>query len=207
MDRSSDVREPFRDAVESFLATGQQIRDEFWSQPATDQWSVLELFSHTARGMSVIVDYLDVDLGPNPNVTIDGPVSYFRLALSLEGVHAGIKDRAIQASERYRAEPMATAREVGALVLERVGRTDDDRPMRVFVETMRFSDYLRTRIVELVVHTFDLQLACGLPLHAPESSLGVAEEVLLGLIDRADPTALVLALSGRSSGLVCNVLR
>ena len=206
MDQPNDIRKSFHDAVESFLATGELIDDKLWSQPATDQWSVLELFSHTARGMAIIIDYLDVDLGPNPRVTIDGAVTYFRLALSLEGVHSGIKDRAVQASERFRDAPLATAREVAALVAERVERTVDDQPMKVFVETMRFIDYLRTRIVELVLHTFDLQLACGLPLRAPTSGLAVVEEILLALADRADPSALVLALSGRASNLVCNVL-
>jgi len=206
MAQPGDTRTSFHDAVDSFLATAELIEPERWRQPATDEWSVLELFSHIARGLSVISDYLDVDLGPSPEVTVDGPANYFRLALAAEGVHLGIRDRAVSASERYRDDPLAAAREVASSVTARVDVTEDDRPMKVFVETMRFIDYLHTRIVELVLHTFDLQLACGLSLRAPESSLAVVEEILIELTDRADPRAVVLALSGRSSGLACNVL-
>ena len=57
-----------------------------------------------------------------------------------------------------------------------------------------------------MLHTFDLQLACGLDLEAPESALTVVNRCLLALADRADPRALALALTGRAQPLACNVL-
>ena len=49
----------------------------------------------------------------------------------------------------------------------RVAATDDDRVVVHFAGWLRFDDYLVTRVAELVLHTFDLQLACGLAVEAP----------------------------------------
>ena len=206
MPSSEMIREAFRDAVDEFLATASLIGDEQWDRPATDRWSVLEVFSHAARGMSVIIEYLDRAIDPASPPTLDGPLHYFHVALSPEGVHQGIAERGAAAVPRYREHPLATARDVALEVLERVEMTPDDRTMSVFVETMRFSDYLQTRTVELVLHTFDLQLACALALRAPPSSLTIVNNVLVQLAERADPVALALAISGRTSEPRCNVL-
>ncbi len=203
---SEMIREAFRDALAEFLVTSSLIGDGQWDLPATDRWNVLELFAHTARGMSLIVEYLDLAIDPAARPTIVDPEDYFRLALSAEGVHQGIAERAVAAVPRYRDRPVDTAHDVAVEVLQRVASTPDDRAVQVFVETLRFIDYLQTRIVELVLHTFDLQLACALTLRAPASSLAVVSDVLLQLADRADPMALILALSGRTSALRCNVL-
>ena len=61
-------------------------------------------------------------------------------------------------------------------------------------------------MAELVLHTFDLQLACGLAVEAPEGALALVNPFLLALADRADPRALALALTGRITPVACNVL-
>ena len=200
------VRRAFADAVDNFLQTAALIDAAKWDDAGTDQWSVLQLFSHTARGMNVVVDYLDVVVDPSITASVDSASLYFRVALSNEGIHQGIVERARAAAADYRDDPLGTVTDTAARVLTRVAVTPDDRVMQVFAETIRFVDYLETRTVELVLHTFDLQLACGLELRAPLTSLGVVNDLLLTLVDRADGSALALALSGRPSPLVCNVL-
>jgi hypothetical protein len=203
---SAQVRRAFVDAVNSFLETAALIGADQWGDVGTDRWTVLELFAHTARGMNVIGDYLDVELDPSTTATVDGASTYFRIALSIEGVHEGVAQRAVTAVEQYRDDPLSAAHEVADRIGERVASTPDDRVMKVFFETIRFSDYLVTRVVELVLHTFDLQLACGLELTAPATSLEFVDDILISLVDRAEPLALALALSGRTSSRVCNVL-
>jgi hypothetical protein len=201
-----DVRRAFVDAVSGFLETAALIDESNWDSPATDQWSVIELFAHTARGLAFVVDYLEVEVGPGQIATINSASDYFRAALSTAGVHQGIAERATNAVARYRPDPVGSARTVAQSVLERVASTSDERVMKVFVEFMRFIDYLETRTVELVLHTFDLQLALGLMPTSSPSSLRVVADLLLDLADRADPIALALAISGRSSALRCSVL-
>ena len=200
------VRRAFADAVGNFLQTAALIDAAKWDDAGTDQWSVLELFSHAARGMNVVVDYLDVAVDPATTASVDGASTYFQVALANEGIHQGIVDRALAAASDYRDDPLGTVTDTAARVLTRVSVTPDDRVMQVFAGTIRFVDYLETRTVELVLHTFDLQLACGLELRAPLTSLDVVNDLLLTLVERADGSALALALSGRQSPLVCNVL-
>lgn len=90
--------------------------------------------------------------------------------------------------------------------LARAAATPGDRPFVHAIGWLRFDDYLVTRVVEVVLHTLDVQLACGLAPSAPVSSLAVVRPVLVELTDRADPLALVLALTGRDSPLTCTVL-
>ena len=101
---------------------------------------------------------------------------------------------------------MAWAGDVSTAMLDRVAATDDDRILVHFAGPLRFDDYLVTRVTELVLHTFDLQLACGLAIDAPPSALAVVNPLLLALADRADPRALALALTGRTGPVACNVL-
>ena len=202
----AQIRRAFVDAAHSFLETAALIGADQWGDVGTDQWTVLELFAHTARGMTVIGDYLDVELDPSTTATVDDASAYFRIALSIEGVNEGVAQRALATVEQYRDDPLGAAHEVADRIRERVASTPDDRVMKVFVETIRLSDYLATRVVELVLHTFDLQLACGLELTAPATSLEIVADILISLVDLAEPVALVLALSGRTSSRVCNVL-
>ena len=71
---------------------------------------------------------------------------------------------------------------------------------------LRLPDYLGTRATELVLHTLDLQLACGLDLSVPPDALVLVNRILLDLTDRADPVGLALALSGRSGPRGADVL-
>ena len=59
---------------------------------------------------------------------------------------------------------------------------------------MRLADYLPTRVVELGLHTLDLQAATGQPLTLPAS----ATNVMLGVLaELADLPVLLLAITGR----------
>ena len=204
-DAVSTVRRSLDDAVTQFLSTGSAIGPPMWDRPATDQWNVRQLFAHLVRGMAVLSDYLDADLEPKGRLLAD-PADYFRTALSSEGAHDGIASRAAAAADGAPEDLMAWAGDVSAAMLDRVAATDDDRIIVHFAGPLRFEDYLVTRVTELVLHTFDLQLACGLPVEAPNSALAVVNPLLLALADRADPRGLALALTGRTGPVACNVL-
>ncbi len=203
--RPTSTRDAFAAAVECFLATSAGIDDGCWELPASERWSVGQLFAHVVRGMAVMSDYLDADTTP-PDVVLPGAAAYFRSALDMDGVHDGIADRAVAAAEAAGPDRLAWAREVADAAVRRAGATEDDRILVHFAGGMRFVDYLETRITEVVVHTLDLQIACGLEIGAPADALAITNGVLLALVDRADPVGLAMALSGRSGHLVANVL-
>jgi len=202
-DRSRATRDAFAASVDGFLGTASRIGDGWWGRPATDSWTVLELFAHVVRGMAVISDYLDADLTP-PDTVLPDAAAYFRAALDLDGVHTGIADRAAAAVAGAGDDPSAWARDVSQAAIRRVAETDGDRVLVHFAGATRFLDYLETRITELVLHSVDLQTTCGLEIDVPPDAVAIVNGILLDLVDRADP--LALALSGRPGHPVCNVL-
>jgi uncharacterized protein (TIGR03083 family) len=198
------VRLALVDAVTQFLDTAVAIDDSMWERPASDRWTVRQLFAHVVRGMAVLSQYLDAGFEPTGPALVDA-AGYFRTALSMEAVHQGIADRAVEAAESADDDVVAWARGVADDMLARAATTEDDRVVVHFAGWIPFHEYLVTRVAELVLHTFDLQLACGFDVEAPATALAVVNPFLLELTDRADPRALALALTGRRPPFVCNV--
>jgi len=204
IDHATAVRLALGDAVTQFLDTADAIDDSMWERPASDRWTVRQLVAHVVRGMAVLGQYLDSGLEPTGPALVDA-AGYFRTALSMEAVHQGIADRAVEAAESAGDDLAAWARAVADEMLARAAATDDDRVLVHFAGWIPFDEYLLTRVAELVLHTFDLQLACGFDVEAPATALAVVNPFLLELADRADPRALAMALTGRRPPFPCNV--
>jgi len=200
-----DVRDALADATAQLLATGDAIGPSDWDRPATDRWTVRELFAHLVRSVTVIGDYLDADL-PRHGPGLGDAAGYYRVALAGADVHDGIARRAADAAEAAGADPVTRARDGVATTLERVAVTPDEHIIVHFAGWLPFGEYLVTRLVEVVLHTLDIQLACGQPANVPASALRIVVPLLLELSDRADPVALALVLTGRTTTLTCNVL-
>ncbi len=202
---SAVTRAAFESSVAGFLHTVASIGPGQWALPGSDEWTVRELAAHVVRGMVVISDLLDSG-APVPESLLPDAATYFRSAFALEDIHAGIRQRAVTAAAEAPVDIVAWAREAAATALARVASTGNDEVVVHFAGSLRFVDYLGTRVTELVLHTFELQVACGLELDAPGDALALVNGILLALADRADPIALALALSGRPGPTVCNVL-
>ncbi|MEI7546903.1 MAG: maleylpyruvate isomerase N-terminal domain-containing protein, partial [Actinomycetota bacterium] len=118
---------------------------------------------------------------------------YYTTALADPGVHRSVAARGRQAGRQLN-DPVGEAEAVIGQTLARVAATDDDEPVNTFAGQITLIEYLATRVVEIGVHTLDLQRATGqLPaLHADTSSV-----VLSVLVQVASPVPLILALTGR----------
>jgi hypothetical protein len=91
-------------------------------------------------------------------------------------------------------DPVATARMTAEQALARLAATPDEHVGETIIGPMRLADYLPTRLVELGLHTLDLQTATGQPLTLPAS----ATNVMLGVLaELADVPVLLLAMTGR----------
>ena len=203
--RSPAVRPALDDTVAQFLSTLAIVVPRSADLPATDRWTVRELAAHTVRGMAVLGLFQDAAMEPTGPELADA-ADYYRVALSTEDAHDGIAARAADAAGSAPDDLVPWAREVATEMVARVRETPDDAVLVHFAGWLRFDEYLVTRLVELVIHTLDLQLAGGLAVEAPASALAVVNPVLLTLADRADPVALTLALTGRVPPSTCNVL-
>ena len=191
----SPKHQAFRDAAHFFGETVAGVPNDRWDAPGLGVWSVKELVSHTNRTMLTIERYA---AQPPTPVEVSSAAEYYKLALAPPDIHARIAEGGTRAAEALGDHPAdlvkATAQRVTALVESLPG----DHPMPTQVGTMRLDDYLRTRVLELTVHTFDICRAVGLPITAPPSALRQTLYLIAELaVDKGAGAELTMATTGR----------
>ncbi len=165
------------------------------------QFSVAALAGHLLRGMTTVGHYLD---GPEPSENGISAASYFLTMLG----SAGLSDPASQAvrtrgDEAAAAGPAAlasNARAAFARLPSRLAGAGSRRRLRVAAGlVMALDEYLRTRVVELVVHVDDLATSLGVELAPlPPGTCKVAIDVLVDVARlRYGDLAVLRALARR----------
>jgi len=188
------VRAGFAAGATTMLAALRGVQPEYWDRPgALGDWTSRELAAHTLRAFITVEGYLMAE--PTTDRVLADAEEYYQTTLSNVGVHQGVAARARQAG-RQLIDPVGEAETVVTHVLALVASTADDEPVNSPSGQMTLIEYLATRVVELGVHTLDLQRATGQPLELHPDTAAVVVHVLTGL---AAPVPLVLALSGRAS--------
>jgi len=188
------VRAAFTEGAATFLDTLRGVGPEYWDRPgALGDWTTRELAAHTLRAFITIDGYLAAQ--PTVDRVLADAAEYYQTALADAGVHQGVASRARQAA-RQLIDPVGEAEVTVAHTLALVAATADDEAVNTFAGQITLVEYLATRVVELGVHTLDLQRATGqhVQLHPDTSAVIVA--VLTSL---ASPVTLVLALTGRAA--------
>jgi uncharacterized protein (TIGR03083 family) len=176
------------------LATLRAIGPQHWDrQGALGDWSVRELTAHTLRAFITIDGYLSAQ--PTTDRVLADASEYYQTVLTDVSVHQGVNARARQAG-RQLIDPLGEAENTIAQVLALVASTADDEPVNTFAGQITLVEYLATRVVELGVHTLDLQRATG---QLPELHPDTSAVVLSVLTQLASPAPLILALTGRAS--------
>lgn len=186
------VRAAFHDASDSLLAVLRAVRPEQWDRPgALGDWTTRELAAHALRAYVTVDGYLAA--APSTDRILADAGEYYATVLSEPSVHQGVLARARQAG-RQLIDPVGEAESTVAHVLALVAATADDEPVNTFAGQISLIEYLATRVVEVGIHTLDLQRAIQLPT---ELSSSTTEVVLQVLVQLAAPVPLILALSGR----------
>ena len=184
------VRAAFPDAAEVFLATTAAVGPEQWEQPGLGEWTVRELTAHALRAFQTLQRLCDTSADAP---AVESAPAYYQAVAQVADVHAGVAQRGHEAGAQL-VDPVATARMMVEQALGRLAATPDDHVGESFVGPMRLADYLPTRVVELGLHTLDLQVATDQPLTLPASATGV---ILGTLAELADVPVLLLAITGR----------
>lgn len=203
-----DVRTAYDQAATTFQVVVESIAGDEWDRPALDGWTVRELVAHTLRALLTVEAYAVVEAEA---VDLHGAGDYFRVALDLPQVHADIAERARIQADSLGDDPAGTVAATVARVLALVDETPDDHVFGTFAGGITLSDYLPSRVVELVVHTLDLCDALGrepllgaLPAAVTLCALGETAAARPATVDVA---RLVRALTGRAAWPDgCNVL-
>jgi uncharacterized protein (TIGR03083 family) len=187
------VRAAFPDAADVFLATVSAVPADRWEEPGLGEWTVRELTGHALRSFSTLQRLCDTTA--DSPVVVDSAPAYYHAVARIPGVHVGAAERGREAGAAL-VDPMATVRTVAEQALARLAATPDEHVGETFVGPMRLADYLPTRVVEVALHTLDLQAATGQPLLLPASAANVTLGVLAEL---ADLPVLLLAMTGRQA--------
>lgn len=186
-----EIVEAFSDAVAELLATLDRV--DAWDDHGLGEWTVRELAAHTIRAMTTIELYLIAE--PLVDADIVDATGYFRAALAAPNVHAGVAERGRE-NARTLTDPAAIGRSAAERVVPLVAQVDPQRLIETIVGRVPFREYLAGRVVELTIHTTDIQAASGQPITVPETSARVAWAVLAPL---AEPAHLLRAITGRDA--------
>ena len=189
------IRQAFERAADALVDVVGLIGDEQWDQPSLGEWTVQELVGHCGRAFSTVVRFVD-----EPATTLDVPDvgSYYRLAMSVPGVHDAVAQRGRDAGVALGDDQVATVLEWRAGALAAIEGCTGDEVGATAGGSMMLSEYLRTRIVELVVHTMDLVEAIGADLPDFGAAGGVALSAVVEVASDGEQQATILrALLGR----------
>jgi uncharacterized protein (TIGR03083 family) len=163
-------------AVGRFLSTRT---DEDWARPTRcAPMTVFDLAAHVRRGWARIEDLIDA--GPLDMEAEKDAATYFRF--DREAVSPQVLERAQEEAARLGtpAALLASWSQLDEVVAR--ARTAPDAIYPTLFGAMRMYEYLRTRVVELVVHHMDLRDALGLEPEADPEALTVAADVLRQLL-------------------------
>jgi uncharacterized protein (TIGR03083 family) len=198
---SAAVRSALKDAANYLGALAAAIPAEAWGNPGLGEWTVRDLTGHAARGLLTIEQYLQSATSGEPE--IGSPVTYFLKALGSgdkTALNANVAQRGREAGAALGANPAAEIRSIAARVLSKIEAVPDGTLIPTTFGTMRFIDYLPTRIFELTIHSLDLAAALGRPDQPPETALAVTLELASGLAIRQSRAGeLLLAITGRQA--------
>ncbi|MBF4460954.1 MULTISPECIES: maleylpyruvate isomerase N-terminal domain-containing protein [unclassified Rathayibacter] len=184
----------------AFLRLLARIGAEQWGLPGLGVWDVRGLAGHTARAILTVETYLLAD-EPEERTIADALDYYAALA-------GGVADPSAVALRGEKAGRALGERPAEA-VADAVGRASAliarQRPGRLVAVggqaslAIELGDYLRTRVLELVVHTLDLSRATGIPAELPPAAIESCCALVGGLAARAGRgEELLLALTGRT---------
>lgn len=188
----------FASAAAAFARLVRTVPEIAWDGPGLGEWDLRALVGHTSRSLITVSDYLRT---PADTVDVDDAVAYYvwvREFMGSAGAEA-IDERGRQAGRALGTDPAATVDGLVARALADVDAAGDPAIRVIGGLGIRLSDYLQTRVFELVVHGMDIARATGLnadlPIEAVEQAgvlatrvavrLGHGETVLAALTGRA----------------------
>jgi hypothetical protein len=141
--------------------------------PGLGEWTVVELAAHTMRALTTVEEY--VTAGATGPAQLEDAAAYVAAYLDARRRHpeldAQVAARGRQSVSALGDDPgrefSATVARVAALLATTDGETTVSTPWG----TIRLVDYLRTRVMELVMHGMDLAAALSVDWRPPPEAL------------------------------------
>lgn len=191
-------REWFTRLTRATLSVIDQIPQDAAQRPGLGNWNLAELTAHTIRAWTVLSQAL---AGEEP--TGAAPISavqYLAQGLTLEGVHAGVEERARNDASEIGADLVAAAHAAAAAAREALDEAPDNRLVTSRFGVLPLREFLRTRNLELVVHGLDLTQALGTepPPVLVEATVPALSLLAQVAVERGMAVPLLAAATGRA---------
>lgn len=198
------VRPTYLEAVDTAigLVSDPKIEESWDSSSALREWRVDGLAGHLARAVSTVEQYLDAD--PAPAGERIGPGAYFATVINTNDIdselHRMIRKRGDEMAVRGYSGLVTLLQETVYRLRERLDSEPGDRSVAVLQGmVLSLDDYLRTRLVEIVVHSDDLAVSLGIatPGFSPQTYRIVTDVLIDTARERYGNLAIVRALARR----------
>jgi hypothetical protein len=190
-------------AARGFVDLVALLRHRDLSGPGLGEWELRSLVGHASRSIVTVHEYLD---RPAAAVEVETAADYVvwagRVAASGALDPADIVARGVAAGAALGDDPLSSVQRLVDAVTEQLGAVSGDPVITTIAGGMRLSDYLPTRVFELVVHGLDIVRATGVGWAPHPDALAVAVGVAVeAAVARGDGATLLLALTGREGTL------
>ncbi len=208
-----DVRVAFLEAAAGAtnLLERSQVAEHWNEESILVGFTVSGLAGHLLRGIKTVEKYLD---GSNPDGESIGAGEYYvSIGITADTSSPLNSDVRSRGNEEATIGSEAVATEAQALLTRlrtRLVTEDSERRIEVLgALVITLDEYLRTRVVELVIHTQDLALSVELPdaAHVAPAVATVAINTLVDLARLRHGDAAVLQALARRERDTVNALR
>ncbi len=188
------TKKAFVEATRWYQEVLAQVGDR-WSDPGLGEWDVRALAGHTSRSLLTVETYLGQPAGA---VDVASTVDYYAATRQIAAGPA-VAQRGRDAGQALGEDPVAAVAQIASRVLPLVAGLGGTELLTTVAGGMRISDYLPTRVFELVVHTADLAVALGIPAEPPPGPAALALGLVSDLaIAGGHASTVLLATTGRT---------
>jgi uncharacterized protein (TIGR03083 family) len=186
----------FETAAHCFLDLVGEVRPALWEEPALGSWNVRSLVGHTSRAITVVETYLLAD--PAAEMTAPDAETYYAEAFTKYTDNDAVAARGVEAGKTLTEDSGTLFEAALGRALELIASNAPDRLVAIGPIGIPLSEYLRTRVFELVVHSMDIAKATdldhGIPTHVVANTADLAARVA---VRKGNGEDILFAMTGR----------
>ena len=188
----------FTRSAESFLDVLGRVDAGQWELPGLGSWTVRSLAGHTARAILTVETYLAQE--EPGHVAIPSAEGYYTTVYPQFTDAASVAERGVEAGIWLGDDPVGQVSAALARTRALIEQQPENRVVSIGGMGILLSEYLRTRVLELVVHTIDLSRATGIENTLPQAAiidaLALASATAAA---RGQGQQLLMAITGRTA--------
>ena len=188
----------FSRSADAFVSLVGGIRADQWEDPGLGSWTVRSLTGHTARAVLTVESYLAQE--EPGDVTIPTAEAYYTSVYQTFTDPVAVAARGVEAGQWLAEDPVGLITAALSRTNSLIESQPENRIVSIGGMGILLTEYLRTRIFELTVHTIDLSKATGIAHLLPTAAMADAAALAASVaVQRGSGEQLLLSLTGRET--------